>query len=88
MYRLIPYVQVALEIYYWLIIIRVMLSWIPRIPYNQVIRFIYEVTEPVLAPIRRLTGRYAYVGLAFSPVIALILLRMLESVITRLLLLL
>lgn len=73
-----PYIRMAFEVYNWLIIIRVFLSWIPHDPYNPIFRFLYEVTEPVLAPFRRLMGRYS-VGVDFSPVIALIVLQIVES---------
>lgn len=81
---IIPYVRMAFEVYNWMIIIRVFLSWIPHNPYNPVFRFLYETTEPVLAPFRRMMGRYA-VGLDFSPVIALIVLQLVESVVLSLL---
>lgn len=85
MYWLIPYVRMAFQVYTWLIIIRVFLSWIPHNPYSPIFRFIYEVTEPALSPFRRLMGR-GTMPIDFSPVIAIIVLQMIESLIIRLLL--
>ena len=48
-YRLI---NLIFDLLLLLIIIRVLLSWIRPDPYNQLVRFIYEATEPILAPIR------------------------------------
>ena len=83
MYQLIPYVRIAFEVYNWLIIIRVFLSWIPHDPYKPVFRFIYEITEPVLAPFRKLIGRR--MALDFSPVIAIVVLQLVESLVLDLL---
>lgn len=83
MYQLIPYVRIAFEVLNWLIIIRVFLSWIPHDPYKPVFRFVYEITEPVLAPFRKLIGGRMMID--FSPVIAIIALQLLESLVLDLL---
>jgi len=83
LYRLIPYVRVAFEVYYALIIVRVLLSWIPHDPYRSVFRFVYEITEPVLAPFRRLIG--GRMAIDFSPIFALLALELLEKVVISIL---
>lgn len=83
MYRLIPYVRIAFDVYYWLIIVRVLLSWIPHDPYKPIFRFIYEVTEPVLAPFRKLMGRRMMID--FSPIFALVVLQILETLVLNIL---
>jgi len=55
----------------WLIIIRALLSWVNPDPYNPIIQFLYKVTEPMLAPFRRLFPIYT-IGLDISPVFALL----------------
>ncbi len=43
----------ALQIYQLILLARVLMTWIPNLDYNNPIaRFLYQVTEPVLAPIR------------------------------------
>ena len=37
----------------WLIIARALLSWVSPDPYNPIVRFLYNVTEPVLGWVRR-----------------------------------
>ena len=43
----------VLQIYQLILLGRVLLSWIPNVDYsNPIVRFLYQTTEPVLAPIR------------------------------------
>ncbi|MDK2820697.1 MAG: YggT family protein [Clostridia bacterium] len=73
-------VRVAFEVLNWLIIARIFLSWFPHNPYQPIIRFIYEITEPVLAPFRRLMPRSS-IPVDFSPVIAVLVLQLIERMI-------
>jgi len=56
-----------------LIIIRVVLSWIPHDPYNQLIQLLDQVTDVILKPIREILPLQS-VGVDFSPVVAFFLL--------------
>ena len=56
-----------------LIIIRVVLSWIPHDPYNQLIQLVYQVTDVILKPIREILPLKS-VGVDFSPIVAFFLL--------------
>ena len=49
--------DIILSVYMWVIIIAAVISWVNPDPYNQIVRFLYAVTEPVLRPIRRIIGR-------------------------------
>ncbi|QNB45157.1 YggT family protein [Thermanaerosceptrum fracticalcis] len=80
---LIPYVRIAFEVLDWLIIIRVLLSWVRHDPYNPIFRFIYEITEPVLAPFRRLMGGRMVVD--FSPIVAIFVIQLVEMLVIDLL---
>ena len=63
--------EMALNIYWWIIIARAVLSWVNPDPYNPIVRFIYNATEPVLYRVRR-TLPFAFIGgIDFSPVIVL-----------------
>jgi len=42
-----------LNLYMLVIIVRVILSWIKPDPFNPLVRFIYNITEPVLQPVRK-----------------------------------
>ncbi len=79
--------QLAFEAYYFLLLARVLLSWLAPLAYRgtmrQISSVIYSLTEPVLAPIRRVLPVWG--GLDFSPVIAMILLAALQRAVIRLL---
>ena len=70
--------RLAMEVYFWIIIARAVLSWVNPDPYNPIVRFLYRVTEPVLRPIRRRLPTTA-IGIDFSPMIVLAVLYVLES---------
>ena len=55
----------------WLIIIRALLSWVNPDPYNVIVKFLYNVTEPIIAPFRRIVPMHS-MGVDFSPIFALI----------------
>jgi YggT family protein len=61
----------ALNIYMWVIIISALISWVNPDPYNQIVRFLTRITEPVLRPIRRIAPPYR-IGLDLSPLIAIL----------------
>jgi YggT family protein len=60
------------------ILVRILLSWIPMGGSSRIITLIYEITEPILGPVRRLIPPLG--GLDISPMIALILIEILERV--------
>ncbi len=70
-------IDVFFQVLEWLIFIRIILSWIPLFGINNPVgRFIYQLTEPILGPCRRMLDKSPLGGgmmLDFSPVIALIL---------------
>ncbi len=68
--------DVILTVYMWIIIIRAFLSWVNPDPYNPIVRFLYSVTEPVLRPVRRLTGFGA--GIDFSPIVIILVIMFLK----------
>ena len=75
-------VDIALTVYLWLIIIRAVLSWVNPDPYNPIVRFIHQVTEPVMAPVRRwfpIRG----LGIDFSSIIILLVIFFLQSFLVK-----
>lgn len=61
----------GLTIANWFIIIRALISWVSPDPYNPIVQFLYNVTEPMLKPFRRLIPIYN-IGIDLSPIFALI----------------
>lgn len=77
-------VNVAFQVYMYLLIIRILLSWVRHNPYQPVIRFIYEVTEPYLSIFRRFIPPFGVVD--FSPIVAFFVWQILWSLANRILL--
>lgn len=50
-------------------IVRAIFSWVSPVPTNPVSRFAYQVTEPVLAPVRRFVPPVSGIDLSFVVVI-------------------
>lgn len=76
-------IQVALgtllRIIYYLILIRAILSFFPTLQTSNISYFIYQMTEPVLAPCRAILDKLG-LGMGmydFSPILAIILLNLL-----------
>jgi YggT family protein len=47
--------SLLLQIYSYILLARALISWIPNLdPSNPVVQILYQITEPVLEPIRRL----------------------------------
>jgi YggT family protein len=63
------------------IIGRALLSWFDPTFRSPVGRIIHEVTEPIIRPIRQVVPSYGMFDL--SPIIALLVLRVLESFLTQ-----
>jgi YggT family protein len=63
--------DLGLSIYMWLIIARALLSWVNPDPYNPIVRFLYNVTEPVLGFVRRWVP-IVFGGLDLSPILVLL----------------
>ena len=77
-------VSVAFDVFYWMMIARVLLSWISPGAYNKLVEFVIEVTDYVLIPIRKfITAMIG--GVDFSPIIAIFLLNFLKRIIISLL---
>jgi len=63
--------DLALTVYMWIIIARALLSWVNPDPYNPIVRFLYNITEPVLGWVRRQVP-LIFGGLDLSPILVLL----------------
>lgn len=77
-------IGIVINVLIWLIIIDVVLSWVadPRSSFAVTLR---HITDPILAPIRRLVPPQKTGGLDISPLIAIILLQILLAIVYRVL---
>lgn len=60
----------ALRLYIWIIIFRAIISWVNPDPYNPIVQFLYRITEPVMAPVRRYLP-VSGMGIDFSPLVVI-----------------
>ena len=73
--------DIILDLYMWILIIAVLISWVGPDPYNSIVRFLRSVTEPVLRPIR---SRIGVVGMIdISPIIVILGIVFVRSFIIR-----
>ena len=71
-----------LTLYSWVMLARVLLSWLPVASYHPAVRLVRDLTEPVLAPIRRALPAVA--GLDYSPIVAFLLISVVQQVVLHL----
>ena len=70
---LLTFLYYLLEVLLVAILIRVVLTWFPVDPSNRLIRILFDVTEPVLAPFRRVIPRIGMFDL--SPIAAMLVIQ-------------
>ena len=75
------FLQILCEALTILILIRVILSWFSPQPNNIITNIIYQITEPILTPLRRIIPRVGMFDL--TPMVAIILLQVIAYVLTR-----
>jgi YggT family protein len=75
---LIYFIDVFFTLLSLAILARVLLSWVRVSPYHPAVDFLYRITEPILAPLRRAIPPIGMVDI--SPVIALILLQIVQQI--------
>ena len=78
---LIRFISLLSTVLYIALLGRVLLSWFnvgQNSPFYPVIAILYQVTEPILAPIRRLLPRFGMMD--FSPIVAFFLLQFVQRI--------
>mgnify|MGYP000086037658 CR=1 FL=1 len=64
-----------LTLYFWVVIISALLTWVRPDPYNPVVRTLNALTEPVLYRIRK--------WLPLSPIVVLVAIQLVQSIVVR-----
>ena len=70
--------QIVLTLYMYIIIAQAILSWVSPDPYNPIVRFIRNITEPVLYRVRSWLP-VMFGGIDFSPVVVILGIVFLQS---------
>ena len=71
------------KVFYFLLVIRIVISWFQISPFSEPVNMLYRITEPILLPLRRLPLQVGMID--FSPVVAFILLSFLDHFIVGIL---
>lgn len=77
-------VQTLFQVYSFILLARVLITWFQVDPYNPIVRILYQLTEPLLAPIRRLLPQTGMMD--FSPIVAFIAITVLERIVISMML--
>ncbi len=75
--------DITLTVFWWLIIIRALISWVNPDPYNPIVQFLYKTTEPILYPIRKILPLDFKIGIDISPLIAFLVIVFLRIFLVR-----
>src|SRR5690242_8698213 len=69
-----------LELYFWIVLIAALLSWVSPDPRNPIVRFLYSVTEPVLYWMRRRLPFLIVGNFDLSPLVLMLGIRFVQRV--------
>ena len=72
-------VSLVFQVYIFIVIGRALISWVNPDPYNPIVRFLYNATEPVLALMRRYLP-LQFSGIDLSPIALLFALTIVEKI--------
>ena len=75
-------VDIVLLCFMWLVVARAVLSWVNPDPYNPIVRFIHNTTEPVLYRIRQFIP-FNFGGIDLSPIIVFLVIIFLREFIVK-----
>lgn len=77
-------VDLAFDIYVFIVVARALISWVNPDPYNPIVRFLHNATDPVLYRLRRLLP-FSTGSLDLSPMILIFILFMLQGFLVNML---
>ncbi|MCM2264745.1 MAG: YggT family protein [Desulfuromonadales bacterium] len=76
-------VSLVFQIYILIVVARAIVSWVNPDPYNPIVRFLHNATDPVLDRIRRVLP-LQFSGIDFTPIALLLALSVLQQALLRL----
>ena len=83
MILIVKIIEYVFRIYGYIILTRILLSWFPTDYGNPIVRLIYNITEPILAPFRVIIS-LGGMGLDLSPIIVFFLLNIFKTSLIKL----
>ena len=77
-------IAVVIETYMYVVLIRVVISWINPDPHNPIVQFLRGVTDPAIEAVRRIVPSFLWsTGLDFTPLILILLLQAVIMLLNR-----
>ena len=71
-----------IQIYTFILLIRILATWIPNLdPYNPVVRILFQITEPILEPARKLIPPIGMIDI--SPIVVFLVLGILQDLLIQ-----
>ena len=70
--------DMVLTLYMWIVIVQSIVSWVNPDPFNPIVRFLYQVTEPVFYRIRRVLP-LVYSGIDLTPMVVILAIVFIKS---------
>ena len=74
--------DLALNLYFWVILARAVLSWVNPDPYNPIVRFLHRATDPVLHWVRRRLPT-TFGGIDLAPMLVILAIFFLRAFLIR-----
>jgi len=68
---ILQFISLILNLYMWAVIIAALITWVQPNPYNPIVRFLWGITEPVYAFIRRYIPT-TFGGIDIAPIILIL----------------
>lgn len=72
-----------LTLYFWVVIIATVLTWVRPDPYNPIVRVLRQLTEPVFYRVRKWLPFTYTSGLDFSPVVVLLAIELFNRIVIK-----
>ena len=79
--QLVRLIAIVIQVMVFAIFARAIMSWFPMNPGNPLVNVLFQITEPILAPFRRIIPRFGMMDL--SPLVAIIVLQVVSSILIR-----
>jgi len=79
---ILQFINLIIGLYIWVVIIAALITWVQPNPYNPIVRFLYAVTEPIYAYIRRFIPTN-FGGFDIAPIILILVLEFLQILINN-----
>jgi len=81
---ILEFILIVLNLYMWVVIIAALITWVQPNPYNPIVRFLSNVTEPVYRVIRRYIPT-TFGGFDIAPILLILALQFLQILIKNIL---